>query len=140
MNNFRYRMQRFMAGRNGADRLFYILTIAYVALMFLNVFLHSMILYFVGIGIFAAAAFRYFSRNTAKRQRENAKAEQAYYSAAAKVNKMKTRREQSRTYFFKRCPNCGKTLRLPRVKGKHGTKCPACGCKFSVRIIKGAKN
>ena len=60
MNNFRYRMQRFMAGRNGADRLFYILTIAYVALMFLNVFLHSMILYFVGIGVFAAAAFRYF--------------------------------------------------------------------------------
>ena len=52
MNNFRYRMQRFMAGRNGADRLFYILTIAYVALMFLNVFLHSMILYFVGIGVF----------------------------------------------------------------------------------------
>lgn len=124
-----------MQGRNGADRLFYILTIGYVALMFLNVFLHSWIVYTIGIILFALAIFRFFSRNTLKRQKENAAATRHYYNAVGKINKAKARGEQNKTHCFKRCPNCGKTLRLPRVKGKHSTRCPACGCTFSVRIF-----
>lgn len=139
MNNFRYRIERFMQGRNGADRLFYILTIAYVALMFLNIFLHSFIVYIIGIVLFAFAIFRYFSRNLVKRSKENEAATLHYYRAKGKIDKAKRRSQQNKTHCFKRCPNCGKTLRLPRVKGKHNTRCPACGCEFAVRIFRDKK-
>jgi predicted Zn-ribbon and HTH transcriptional regulator len=128
-------MAQFMRGRNGADRLFYILTVGYVVLMFLNVFLHSTVVYLIGLAMFALAIFRFFSKNIVKRSKENEAASRVYYSALGKINKTKNRSKQNKTYCFKRCPNCGKTLRLPRVKGKHGTRCPACGCEFSVRIF-----
>lgn len=139
MNNFRYKLERFMQGRNGADRLFYILTIAYIVLMFVNLFVHSLVLYLVGIALFAFAVFRFFSRDLSKRQRENEAATRGYYGAVGRIDKAKKRSEQNKTHCFKRCPNCGKTLRLPRVKGKHNTRCPSCGCEFSVRIYRDKK-
>lgn len=139
MNNLRYKFERFMQGRNGADRLFYILTICYIVLMFLNVFLHSLIVYFIGVAVFALAMFRFFSRNLVKRRKENEAATRQYYGAKGKFDKAKNRGRQNKTHCFKRCPNCGKTLRLPRLKGKHSTRCPVCGCKFSVRIFFGKK-
>jgi predicted Zn-ribbon and HTH transcriptional regulator len=128
-------MEQFMRGRNGADRLFYILTVGYVVMMFLNVFFNSVVLYLIGLAMFGLAIFRFLSRNTAKRSKENEAASRVYYSAVGKVGKAKNRSVQNKTHCFKRCPNCGKTLRLPRVKGKHSTRCPACGCEFSVRIF-----
>jgi Ca2+/Na+ antiporter len=124
-----------MQGRNGADKLFYILVAAYIVLMFVNVFAKSMLIQLIGLLIFILAVYRYLSRNIVKRRRENDFVERQLGKIQSGYSSAVSRSTQNKTYCFKRCPNCGKTLRLPRVKGKHNTKCPACGCKFSVRIF-----
>lgn len=128
-----------MQGRYGADELFYILTILYIVLMFINIFMRSWVIHIIGMVFFVLAIYRSMSRNTAKRYRENQKVMGFIDSVRGGFAGKKNRAEQNKTHYFKRCPNCGKTLRLPRVKGKHNTKCPACGCRFSVRILRGAR-
>ncbi|MCD7740644.1 MAG: hypothetical protein LUI06_00295 [Ruminococcus sp.] len=139
MNNFRNRLAQFMMGRYGMDETFYVLLISYIVLMFINLFVHTWIIQILGIAIFVYAVFRFFSKNIAKRTRENQRVMNVLYGAKGFVNKRKNRSAQKKSCFFKKCPNCGKTLRLPRVKGKHNTRCPSCGCEFSVRILKGKR-
>jgi DNA-directed RNA polymerase subunit RPC12/RpoP len=126
-----------MQGRNGADRLFYILVVGYVALMFINVIAQSKVIYLLGAVMFVYAVFRYFSKNLVKRRRENDFAQRVCENVTAAFSKTKSRGAQNKTHCFRKCPNCGKTLRLPRIKGKHNTRCPSCGCQFSVRVFVG---
>ncbi len=131
---FRDRMARFMTGRYGTDKLFYVLSIVYIFLMFVNVFINSWFLYILGLVVFVYTFYRIFSRNIQKRYMENLK----FLAFFSKISSFFTNRvnrfKQNKTYCFKRCPNCGKVLRLPRVKGKHGTRCPSCSCSFCVHV------
>lgn len=139
MNGFRSRLVKFMEGRYGADELFYLLVIIYALLALINAFAHSWTIYIIGTAVFIYAIFRSMSRNVNKRYRENMKFLSVVEKVKGSFSRKKSRAKQNGSYYFKRCPNCGKMLRLPRVKGKHGTKCPACGCEFKVNILRGAK-
>lgn len=139
MNNFRYRLAQFMQGRYGADQLFNVIAAVYLAIVIINVFIGSFILNIVGFGLFIFALFRFFSRNTEKRMKENDFVMRKLYGIKGKSARIKERARQNKTHCFKKCPSCGKTLRLPRVKGKHNTRCPSCGCQFSVRIFRDKK-
>lgn len=137
--NFRYRLQQFMQGRYGPDAMLLGLVIVYALLSFINLFVRSAIIYFIGLAIFFYGVFRFLSRNTQKRSAENMK----YLSLTAGLRRtfsnLGSRMQQNKTYCFKRCPNCGKTLRLPRKRGKHTTCCPVCKCSFSVHVWMGDK-
>ena len=134
MNGFRNKMAEFMQGRYGADETFYILTGIYLVLVFANIFVHSWTLHILSLLVFAYTMYRSLSRNIPKRSRENAWVLSRTAGLRKSLQKAKTRYEQNEDYCFKKCPNCKRTLRLPRVKGRHNTKCPACGTKFSVKI------
>lgn len=131
---FKDRFAMFMQGRNGIDALEIALAVLYLVLTFVNVFFTSTILYTVCLVIFIALVFRFLSTNIDKRYRENLKYLQFQNQLKGLFLRKKNRANENKNYCFKRCPNCGKTLRLPRIKGKHNTKCPVCGCNFSVRV------
>lgn len=124
----------FMQGRNGIDALGKAMAVLYLILTIVNMFLLSTILYILCLVIFALLIFRFLSTNTAKRYNENLKYLQFENRFKNFFEKKKNRANDNKTYCFKRCPNCGKTLRLPRKVGKHNTRCPICGCGFSVRV------
>lgn len=137
--NFRYRLQQFMQGRYGPDSMLLGLTIIYVMIAFINLFVHSFTLYLIGLVLFFYGIFRCLSRNVSKRSVENLKYLNLTAGIRRTFSKLLSRMKQNTIYCFKRCPNCGKTLRLPRKRGKHTTCCPICKCSFSVHVWMGDK-
>ena len=132
--SFKDRFRSFMNGRYGIDALGKALVVGYLVLMLLNVFFLSKIIYIISMVMILLFVIRALSKDTAKRYNENLKFLQITSSVRPWFSRLGSRIEQNKTHCFKRCPNCGKTLRLPRKRGKHGTRCPLCGCEFSVKV------
>ena len=116
------RMQRFMAGRYGTDRLnMTILSAGLVACLISPFFKNAGInLLFTAIsyGLMIWAIYRSLSRNTYARYQENRKFLQFF-------DRLKDR--QHRYYD---CPKCRQVVRVPRGKGKISITCPKCREKF----------
>ena len=143
---FREKLARFLYGRYGADSLYNALFVAELILLFLGTILNvlgrvepalaivSMILYVAALGLLIYAMFRFFSRNLAKRRREN----EAWLRFKAKFRRPRkpgtTLPADTPDHIFRACPRCKATLRLPRVAGKHEVKCPRCGERFGVKV------
>ncbi len=141
---FREKLARFLYGRYGADSLYNALFAAELILLFIGticnvlgkvepvLFAVSIILYATAIVMLAFAMFRFFSRDIAKRQKEN----QAWLRFKAKFRRKKKPQLPPDTadHIFRSCPHCKSTLRLPRQKGKHEVRCPRCGEKFGVKV------
>ena len=70
--------------------------------------------------------YRMFSRDIAKRRRENDK----FFGFFALI---KNKHRDRKTHVYRRCKKCRAVLRLPRAKGKHNVVCPRCHERFSVR-------
>ncbi len=141
---FREKLTRFLYGRYGADSLYNALFVAELILLFIGTILNvlgrvepalavgSMILYLAAMGLLIYAMFRFFSRNIAKRRREN----EAWLRFRTRFRRKKKPRLPPDTpdHIFRACPHCKSTLRLPREKGKHEVRCPRCGEKFGVKV------
>ena len=141
---FREKLARFLYGRYGADSLYNALFAAELILLFIGTILNilgkvepilaviAMVLYAVALGMLIYAMYRFFSRNIAKRQKEN----QAWLRFKARFRRKQRPQLPPDTpdHIFRACPHCRSTLRLPREKGKHEVRCPRCGEKFGVKV------
>ena len=137
-------LARFMYGRYGGDDLYNALFLGEVILLFLAAvcsFLAavspvftviSVVLYVLAMALLTFAMFRFFSRNIAKRRREN----QVWLTFKSKLTPKKRPKlpSDTATHVFRACPKCRATLRLPRQAGKHQVKCPRCSKLFSVKV------
>ena len=116
------RVQRFMAGRYGTDRLnMTILCAGLVVCLVSPIFRNpavNLLLTAVSYGLMIWAVYRSLSRNTYKRYQENRKFLQFF-------DRLKDR--QHRYYD---CPKCHQVVRVPRGKGKISITCPKCREKF----------
>lgn len=137
---FRERFARFMYGRYGADALYRFLMWICLGLVVVEFIVSkyaipASIIGALEIILFSYTMFRFFSRNTERRRREN----DAYLRAVSSVKGFftlrKNKRLDSKTHVFRRCPHCHVTIRLPKKKGKHGVTCPKCFTHFEVRIL-----
>lgn len=122
MDKIRWKLQRFMYGRNGFDDLNKVFLGAAVVLTVISMFTGSGILDYLGLLLMVCYLYRFFSRKIDDRQRENTK-----YLHFINIHKM--RFEQRKEYKFFRCRSCGKNIRVPRKKGKIEVTCPVCGNK-----------
>jgi len=118
--------RRMFIGRNGPDQL----SFALIILSLIFNFIPWQYMFAFSLAIFAVAVFRMFSRNIAKRQKENLafmgvvnKTKSWYY-----MNKAKG--QQRKFYKIFKCPSCSLKLRVPRGKGKVSIKCSKCGNKI----------
>ncbi len=125
----REKLMRFMMGRYGNDRLNQFLMIAALVFMVLSMFGPNLF-YILAFGTMIYAYFRMFSRNIAKRSREN----QWYLVSEMKVRgffkKKKRELKQLKEYHIYKCPGCGQKIRVPRGKGKIAVRCRKCGTEF----------
>ena len=124
------KFQRFMVGRYGFDDLSRIFLGITLALMVVSLFTKNQFLYLAALVILIYCYYRTFSRNIAKRQRENQKFCNFRYQRAVKWNKFKERRKQKKIYRLYKCPQCRQAVRVPRGRGKICITCPKCQTEF----------
>ena len=120
---------RFMEGRYGADALGRFLSVSGCVIMLLAVIARSVwngtlsnLLVSLSLLCLVCCYGRVFSRNIAARQKEN-----------AVLDWFALRRDcfaQRKDYAFFRCPGCGRTVRVPKGKGRIRITCRHCGFSF----------
>lgn len=142
--NFKAKLKEFFRDRYGGDSLNTLISIlslvSFIAAVVVEAAARSTagrfigaVLYIVAFAALALSTFRIFSKNLTARR-----AEFEWYRTKVLVPfarwraEMKTRRAQSATHRFFKCPRCGQTVRVPKGKGKIKIKCPKC-CKTFVR-------
>ncbi len=129
-------LTRFMMGRYGADQLAQFLMVLCIVLLLVSLFVGPIagpVLNLLALLIIVLSIYRMFSRNTAKRYRENA----AYLRVRGRVvgwfAGRKQRFAQRKQYRFFKCKQCGTTLRVPRGKGELVVTCPKCKNRFDAK-------
>ncbi len=134
MNKFFYRVQQFMIGRNGLDKLNRFLFVIYLILVLINIFISSLILYIIELMIAAFIVFRTLSKNLYRRQRENLWYINAESSVKSFFIRQKNKCRDIKTHRYIRCKCCKAQLRVKRRKGRHTVRCPKCKNEFSINI------
>lgn len=155
LHNRRYvmKIREFMRGRYGFDTLFFAITALCLLIVLLcRIFLYKIsflsvdgILGVTGV-IMIAAFYRVFSRNIAKRQRENIKftlwlgklvkkkgALESYTTHSQQKPKSFQKKQKSEkssakgsAHGYGCCVKCGEKLQLPTNAGLHMVICPKC--------------
>jgi len=124
------KLMRFMTGRYGMDHLSRFLSYVSLALIVLNLFFRTTVLWILAIAALVWTYVRILSRNHEKRRRENERYLQMKYKLTGGVRDWIDRQKQRRDYVFFRCPDCHAMLRVPRGKGKIRITCRKCGNAF----------
>lgn len=139
MNKFRYKLMKFMEGRNGVDKLTSYLFVLYVIVGLIRTFIKNSIAGYVVssamVVIFLYAVFRVFSKNLYARHKENNDFCNFLRRISPHFILLKDRIKDIRTKRYRRCPHCRNILRLPYKRGKHNVRCPKCGGSFDVYIL-----
>lgn len=128
---------RFMEGRYGADALGRFLSVSGCVFMLLAVIFRSV---WNGIlsNLFVSLALlclilcygRVLSRNISARQKENDRYLQKEHAVYDWFALKRDCFVQRRDYAFFRCPGCGRTVRVPKGKGRIRITCRHCGFSF----------
>ena len=118
----RWKIQKFMQGRNGVDELNRILLYAVLVLYALSIILQSLILDYMAFAGVLYLLYRMLSKNLYVRREENRK-----FVTWLETTRIKM--EQRKDYKIFKCKGCGRNIRVPRGKGKIEVTCPMCGKK-----------
>ncbi len=154
-NNLGAKMQSFMVGRNGSDKLARWALGAAVIAAVINMFFGNVILYMLCYALLFYSVYRMFSRNVTARQAENHKFEQLLdgfgskrrgrnsgpqgsadkssgtgaqaksKTAAQGAEKPRPHANDDSKIKFA-CEQCGQSLSVPKGRGKLKVTCPKC--------------
>lgn len=139
-NNLNSKLQAFMAGRNGADRLSrWSLGAAFITLI-INIFVPNIICSVLSYVFLFYSIYRMFSSNLPAREEEEARFDAFLERIKPGGNKNRdtgftTRKgttskssqntsEKEKTTFI--CEDCGQSLSVPKGRGKLKITCPKC--------------
>lgn len=124
--NLGYKMQSWMSGRYGYDELSKTVSITALIMALLALVPDLQFLSILSLVAWTWILIRSFSKNLSKRQRERI----AYLQFTGKINNwfdLKKRAWNDRkTHRYFTCPNCKRTMRVPKGKGKIKITCPQC--------------
>ena len=123
-------LQRFMAGRHGADQLSLALLIAGIVLSLLNSLSGFAIFYLLGLAAYIWGIFRMFSRNEVKRSEENMRWVKFWTELKTGIKQFFVRLKNIRKFRYFKCPQCKARLRLPRKVGEVTVTCGKCRHQF----------
>lgn len=137
----KYRLARFMAGRNGTDDLARFESIVALVAVILSYIVGSFVdsnggmyictlLWMLGIVLLVLCYVRTFSKKLQLRYEQN----QRYLKKKARFKGLfkskKTQFDQRNEYRFFKCPSCKATMRVPKGKGTVKIVCRKCGEAF----------
>ncbi len=126
----RQRFMRFMQGRYGMDQFGRALFGATVVCLLISLFVHTNVLYLIGLALLVYSYFRMFSKNHRKRYAENQRYLQFTAGVRTKFAAWRKDALQRKTHHIYRCPGCRQKIRVPRGKGKIAITCPKCHTEF----------
>ena len=134
MGKFKSKLYRFMYGRYGTDTLGNVMLVSYIVIILLYTFIgfffdsvwFDVAVWVVSTALAVTIFWRMFSRNIAKRKKENDK-----FCGFFRLRRNKFR--DRKTHVYRKCPDCKAVLRLPKAKGKHSVVCPRCKKRFTVK-------
>lgn len=133
LTQLRGRLQQWMYGRNGVDRLSRDGNLLGFGLMLCGSLFGWLVVYWLGLALFVLALLRICSRNITKRTAEN----NTYLGLKGRVTNWFAGKQhqklEKKSYRFFKCASCHQTLRLPKGKGKIEITCPKCGLNFVKR-------
>lgn len=125
------KLQNFLAGRYGQDKLNRFLTYTAIALYVVSLLTGFMPLYFLSAAMLLFTIYRSLSRNMARRAKEN----YAYFTVRSRILAFfKTKADhfaQRKTHRFYKCPSCRQVLRVPKGRGQIRIDCPKCHTEFT---------
>lgn len=131
MNSLKNKWMQFMRGAYGVDRLGRFLVFVLIITSVINIFFNNIILTFIYLSIFIVTIFRIFSKNYAKRSRENQQFLKILKSIKKPFINGLQYMKDFRSYKYFKCPTCKTTIRIPRKKGTIMIRCPKCKASFS---------
>lgn len=115
-----------MAGRYGYDELSRAMSIIALICLLVAMFTGWPLLSTVALILWVWALIRSYSKNIRKRQLER----QSYLRLTGRIKgwfgTKKRAWSERKTHCYFKCPNCKKTLRVPKGKGKIKITCPEC--------------
>ena len=129
----RERLMRFMAGRNGNDRLnIFLLALELLLLLMSAIFSGGFGRYVSPFALLLLIYiyYRMLSRNIYKRKAENAWYMKRRNRVLSSFRLVRERWVQRRDFRFFSCPSCRTTLRVPKGKGQIKIVCRKCGTSF----------
>lgn len=126
------RLQRFLYGRYGTDKLSMAMLILGLALSLIGGLLFWP-LTLAADALYIWALFRTFSRNIPARQREYARFLRYWTAVENWLRQRRVRFSQRRQYKYFKCPACRQELRAPRGRGKIEVTCQKCHNVFRTR-------
>ena len=126
----RNRLQRFMAGRYGVDKMNQVLSVCSLILIVFGIFFKVSLLYWVGLAGIIYIYFRMLSKDIPRRYAENQAFLQQYYRLTGWFTGKKQSMERNKGYRIYKCPQCRQKVRVPKGKGKISIHCPKCSNDF----------
>lgn len=136
------KFRQFLVGRYGGDGLNTVLSVislvSFAAGTAVVACVHARegrfiggLLYVVALAFLCFALFRVFSRNLSARKAENEWFRRNLIAPIKSIAaERRTRRAQSATHRFFKCPDCRQTVRVPKGIGTVKITCPKCGRSF----------
>ncbi|MBO7384815.1 MAG: hypothetical protein J6U63_00570 [Clostridia bacterium] len=131
MSKFKAWLYRFMAGRRGMDQFGMALYVTGLVLYILALFTRLGILNLLSLAMWIYAIYRAFSRNLARREKENRWFLAKYQPLKRRVSQAWVRFKNRKVYKYYRCPKCKSWLKLPRHVGEKTVTCGKCGATFT---------
>ena len=131
MSKFKAWLYRFMAGRRGMDQFGMALYVTGLVLYILALFTRFGILNLLSLAMWIYAIYRAFSRNLARREKENRWFLAKYQPLKRRVSQAWVRFKNRKVYKYYRCPKCKSWLKLPRHVGEKTVTCGKCGATFT---------
>ena len=123
-------LRRLMYGRYGSDALNQFLMVIALVLLIPWFFTHWAIFSILILALIILIYCRMFSRNIYKRSAENQKF-LAWFTPIQRKLAGRKMQMQDKAHRYYKCPACGRTLRVPRGRGRIEITCPHCKRKFT---------
>lgn len=122
---------KLMAGRYGVDQLNKFLLVIFIIISVIYMFTKSTIINVISLILLVFLYYRIFSKNIDKRLEENKKFLNIVNPYRRKLNSTVNKFKSSKDYKYFKCPNCEKSLRVPKGKGMIKITCPNCKTKIN---------
>lgn len=130
LQNFAYKLQRFMIGRYGTDELNILLSIIGFILVILSFVPPMRFLYIPAFILLLFSLFRSYSRNISARQKERRIYLNLKYKISSPFSLTAKKWRDRKTHKYYRCKKCKAIMRVPKGKGKIEITCPKCANKI----------